>query len=55
MEANRTRASTNRGTASAHLCKVGRSDWLREPTADEGLTGFMLPTLPDAAWVLNAM
>lgn len=31
------------------------TDWLRELTADDGLTGFMPPPLPDAAWVLNAM
>jgi len=30
------------------------ADWLRE-RAGEGLTGFMPPPLPDAAWVLNAM
>ncbi|MCB5163953.1 hypothetical protein LG634_03765 [Streptomyces bambusae] len=31
------------------------ADWLRELTADDGLTGFMPPGLPDAAWVLHAM
>ncbi|UWE07572.1 hypothetical protein [Actinacidiphila bryophytorum] len=31
------------------------ADWLRELTADDGLTGFLPPPLPDAAWVLNAM
>ncbi|MGW0594952.1 hypothetical protein [Streptosporangium sp. NPDC002607] len=30
------------------------TDWLRELVGD-GLTGFMPPPLPDAAWVLNAM
>ncbi|MFD9333282.1 hypothetical protein ACFWBF_02515 [Streptomyces sp. NPDC060028] len=31
------------------------TDWLRELADDDGLTGFMPPPLPDAAWVLNAM
>lgn len=31
------------------------ADWLVELTGDDGLTGFMPPPLPDAAWVLNAM
>ncbi|SFB49536.1 hypothetical protein SAMN05216266_11455 [Amycolatopsis marina] len=30
------------------------TDWLREMCGD-GLTGFMPPAMPDAAWVLNAM
>ncbi|MFI7005460.1 hypothetical protein [Streptomyces sp. NPDC050145] len=35
---------------------VGReADWLRELTCDDGLTGFMPPALPDAAWVLHSM
>ncbi|MFC9087431.1 hypothetical protein [Nocardiopsis dassonvillei] len=29
--------------------------WLSELTGDDGLTGFMPPPLPDAAWVLHAM
>ncbi|MEU9193307.1 hypothetical protein [Streptomyces hundungensis] len=29
--------------------------WLRELTDDDGLTGFMPPALPDAAWVLHSM
>ncbi|GAA4554605.1 hypothetical protein [Amycolatopsis samaneae] len=32
----------------------GVTDWLRELCGD-GLTGFMPPAMPDAAWVLNAM
>ena len=31
------------------------TDWLRQLTGEDGLTGFMPPPLPDAAWVLNAM
>ncbi|MFH8383783.1 hypothetical protein ACH4E7_23010 [Kitasatospora sp. NPDC018058] len=31
------------------------TDWLRELCDDDGLTGFMPPPMPDAAWVLNAM
>ncbi|WP_404952692.1 hypothetical protein [Streptomyces sp. 147326] len=31
------------------------TDWLRELAADGGLTGFMPPPLPDAAWVLHSM
>ncbi|MFD7028578.1 hypothetical protein ACFWAR_11160 [Streptomyces sp. NPDC059917] len=30
-------------------------DWLRELTDDDGLTGFMPPPLPDAAWVLHPL
>ncbi|MFK0259253.1 hypothetical protein [Streptomyces sp. NPDC090445] len=33
----------------------GEADWLRDLTSDDGLTGFMPPALPDAAWVLHAM
>lgn len=33
----------------------GETGWLRDLTGDGGLTGFMPPPLPDAAWVLNAM
>ncbi|MGW6916717.1 hypothetical protein ACWGB8_23260 [Kitasatospora sp. NPDC054939] len=32
----------------------GETDWLRD-LAGDGLTGFMAPPMPDAAWVLNAM
>ncbi|MFB0632411.1 hypothetical protein [Streptomyces sp. AB3(2024)] len=31
------------------------TDWLRDLTSDDGLTGFMPPALPDAAWVLHSM
>ncbi|MEU2448537.1 hypothetical protein ABZ605_00490 [Streptomyces sp. NPDC012765] len=34
---------------------AGETDWLRELTGGHGLTGFMPPGLPDAAWVLHAM
>ncbi|MCU4749542.1 hypothetical protein [Streptomyces sp. G-5] len=33
---------------------AGTTDWLRELCGD-GLTGFLPPAMPDAAWVLNAM
>ncbi|MEV7420810.1 hypothetical protein [Streptomyces sp. NPDC089919] len=33
---------------------AGATDWLLELCGD-GLTGFLPPALPDAAWVLNAM
>lgn len=33
----------------------GEAHWLLESTGDDGLTGFMPPPLPDAAWVLHAM
>ncbi len=36
------------------LAPSGTTDWLRERCGD-GLTGFMPPAMPDAAWVLNAM
>ncbi|MFI9803329.1 hypothetical protein ACIHEJ_02965 [Streptomyces sp. NPDC052301] len=36
------------------LAPPSAADWLRE-LAGSGLTGFMPPALPDAAWVLNAM
>jgi hypothetical protein len=32
----------------------GTTDWLRDLCGD-GLTGFLPPAMPDAAWVLNAM
>ncbi|MGW8376456.1 hypothetical protein [Streptomyces sp. ODS28] len=31
------------------------ADWLADLTGDDGLTGFLAPGRPDAAWVLNAM
>ncbi|MFI8503782.1 hypothetical protein ACIGFK_35555 [Streptomyces sp. NPDC085524] len=34
---------------------AGETDWLRELADDDGLTGFMPPGLPDAAWVLHSM
>ncbi|MFJ4188447.1 hypothetical protein [Kitasatospora sp. NPDC089509] len=37
------------------LAPSGAADWLRELCADDGVTGFLTPPLPDAAWVLNAM
>ncbi|MDX2543769.1 hypothetical protein ACOT81_17365 [Streptomyces sp. WI04-05B] len=37
------------------LAAAAETDWLRELAADDGLTGFMPPPLPDAAWVLHAM
>ncbi|MFF9978760.1 hypothetical protein [Streptomyces erythrochromogenes] len=37
------------------LAASAETDWLRELTAGDGLTGFMPPALPDAAWVLHAM
>lgn len=36
------------------LAPPGATGWLREP-GDDGLTGFLPPAMPDAAWVLNAM
>ncbi|MFD5251130.1 hypothetical protein ACFWIW_41710 [Amycolatopsis sp. NPDC058340] len=36
------------------LAPSGTTGWLREMCGD-GLTGFMPPPMPDAAWVLNAM
>ncbi|MCE0444430.1 hypothetical protein LT493_00300 [Streptomyces tricolor] len=36
------------------LASPRTADWLRE-LAGDGVTGFMPPPLPDAAWVLNAM
>ncbi|GLY78274.1 hypothetical protein Airi01_065410 [Actinoallomurus iriomotensis] len=36
------------------LVSAGAADWLVD-LAGDGLTGFMPPPLPDAAWVLNAM
>ncbi|MEU9376047.1 hypothetical protein AB0D94_20040 [Streptomyces sp. NPDC048255] len=37
------------------LAAAGETDWLRELACDDGLTGFMPPALPDAAWVLHSM
>ncbi|MEV7728646.1 hypothetical protein AB0P15_28435 [Streptomyces sp. NPDC087917] len=42
-------------TARWPLTTSSETDWLRELTDDNGLTGFMPPALPDAAWVLHAM
>ncbi|MFI9818641.1 hypothetical protein [Saccharothrix variisporea] len=36
------------------LAPAGATDWLSELCGD-GLSGFMPPGMPDAAWVLNAM
>ncbi|AUY53598.1 hypothetical protein EH183_37565 [Streptomyces sp. CB01881] len=36
------------------LAPSGATDWLLKLCGD-GLTGFMPPAMPDAAWVLNAM
>ncbi|EME97548.1 hypothetical protein J7W19_09625 [Streptomyces mobaraensis NBRC 13819 = DSM 40847] len=36
------------------LVPSGATDWLLELCGD-GITGFMPPAMPDAAWVLNAM
>lgn len=36
------------------LVPTGATDWLLELCGD-GVTGFMPPAMPDAAWVLNAM
>ncbi|WP_405639388.1 hypothetical protein [Streptomyces uncialis] len=37
------------------LAASGETAWLRELTSEDGLTGFMPPALPDAAWVLHSM
>ncbi|MEV7511874.1 hypothetical protein AB0O57_28365 [Streptomyces sp. NPDC091201] len=37
------------------LAASSETDWLRELAADDGLTGFMPPPLPDAAWVLHSL
>ncbi|GHI83253.1 hypothetical protein ACWGF3_17215 [Streptomyces xanthophaeus] len=42
-------------TARWPLTASGETGWLRELTADDGLTGFRPPGLPDAAWVLHSM
>lgn len=36
------------------LAPSGTTDWLRDRCGD-GLTGFLPPAMPDAAWVLNTM
>ncbi|MEU6665172.1 hypothetical protein [Streptomyces sp. NPDC046727] len=41
-------------TARWPLASPRTADWLHE-LAGDGITGFMPPPLPDAAWVLNAM
>ncbi|MCX5195659.1 hypothetical protein OOK31_17400 [Streptomyces sp. NBC_00249] len=42
-------------TARWPLAAPAETDWLRELAAEDGITGFMPPALPDAAWVLHAM
>ncbi|MCX5199249.1 hypothetical protein OOK31_36120 [Streptomyces sp. NBC_00249] len=42
-------------TARWPLAASGETDWLRELADDDGLTGFMPPPHPDAAWVLHSM
>ncbi|MER6443725.1 hypothetical protein [Streptomyces venezuelae] len=42
-------------TARWPLAASAETDWLRELSADDGLTGFMPPAMPDAAWVLHSM
>lgn len=42
-------------TARWPLTEAGETDWLRDLADDDGLTGFMPPALPDAAWVLHSM
>ncbi|MEY2242171.1 hypothetical protein AB8A21_04325 [Streptomyces sp. BF23-18] len=42
-------------TARWPFAEFRETDWLRDLTADDGLTGFMPPALPDAAWVLHSM
>ncbi|WP_246338105.1 hypothetical protein [Streptomyces harbinensis] len=37
------------------LIAAAETDWLRDLAGDDGLTGFMPPPLPDAAWVLHSM
>ncbi|WP_330334431.1 hypothetical protein OHS33_34895 [Streptomyces sp. NBC_00536] len=37
------------------LAASAETDWLRDLADDDGLTGFMPPGLPDAAWVLHSM
>ncbi|MFF7617749.1 hypothetical protein [Streptomyces lavendulae] len=49
-ETSAARAATRWPPAAA-----GETGWLRELTDDDGLTGFMPPGLPDAAWVLHSM
>ncbi|MFE4634867.1 hypothetical protein ACFRJ1_16040 [Streptomyces sp. NPDC056773] len=48
---------TSADPATAHwpLAASAETDWLRELAGDDGLTGFMPPALPDAAWVLHSM
>ncbi|MFF3624771.1 hypothetical protein [Streptomyces sp. NPDC002467] len=42
-------------TALWPLATSAETDGLRELADDDGLTGFMPPALPDAAWVLHSM
>ncbi|MGW3910016.1 hypothetical protein ACWEBX_00580 [Streptomyces sp. NPDC005070] len=44
-----------RATARWPFAEPREADGLRELTADDGLTGFMPPASPDAAWVLHSM
>ncbi|MFE4695778.1 hypothetical protein ACFRIC_01690 [Streptomyces sp. NPDC056738] len=44
-----------RAAARWPFAESQEADWLRELTADDGLTGFMPPASPDAAWVLHSM
>ncbi|WMX48334.1 hypothetical protein RGF97_30965 [Streptomyces roseicoloratus] len=37
------------------LAPPAEAGWLRELTADDGITGFMSPALPDAAWLLHSL
>lgn len=37
------------------LAATAETGWLRELADDDGLTGFMPPAMPDAAWVLHSM
>lgn len=42
-------------TALWPLATSAETDWVRELAEDDGLTGFMPPSLPDTAWVLHSM
>ncbi|MFJ3965049.1 hypothetical protein [Streptomyces sp. NPDC090036] len=42
-------------TACWSLAASAETDGLRELADDDGLTGFMPPALPDAAWVLHSI
>ncbi|MFF1555982.1 hypothetical protein [Streptomyces sp. NPDC058279] len=47
--------SVARAIAGWPPAAAGEIEWLRELADDDGLTGFMPPALPDAAWVLHSM